>query len=59
MKINLWIVGVVYNTDTVMTTIAPVSQTRAQKSLHALLVVDCAVAADISWLVGGRGIRTS
>ena len=36
MKINFWIVGVVYNIDTAMTTIAPVSQTRAQKSLHAL-----------------------
>ena len=58
IKIHFWIVGVVYNTDTAMTTIAPVSQTRAKKFLLALhIVVDFAVAADISWLVGGGSGR--
>ena len=36
MKINFWIVGEVYNTETAVTTIAPAPQTRAKKSLHAL-----------------------
>ena len=57
MKINFWIVGVVYNTDTAMTTIAPVSQTRAQKSLGGLCSSSGYKLVG-GWLVGW-GIRTS